>query len=436
MAEKGWLEDVPAVKDVVDGTGGTPVTLPRRSQLELKGDVTVQDVSGKTRVTIAPAATAAIAELQEQISEFLSDYKASVLVATTENITLSGEQTVDGIALTAGDRVLVKHQTNAALNGVRVVSADSWPRAEDADSAEDLTSGMTIYVSEGTVNAETYWTLTTADPIVLDTTALTFEQAEASDSAPANVTKAAASAGTAKEYSRSDHKHDVTTAAPTSTGVATASGEGSATSLARSDHTHQSNTAPANVTKDTAAIGSSGEPARADHKHDIATATPVAIGAALSEGSSTSLARADHVHTNPYRSTFDTGSFEVNVPDDSITTLYSLSPTLPGQSVEFGATASDAFGHFDLTINEAGADDSAAGSECGCVVRQHWRRRNGGNIETMGAPIILSQHNFAHLLTFTDGNPALLRITKNSDYDSTLRVRVEGEAQTRTLVDP
>lgn len=128
-----------------------------------------------------------------------------------------------------------------------------------------------------------------------------------SDSAPVDVTKAAASAGTGTAASRDDHKHDVSTAAPGATGVATASGEGSATSLARSDHTHQSNTAPSDVTKATAAIGTSGEPARADHKHDVSTATAGAAtpGDSAAEGSATSLARSDHQHSLP---AFGTGA--------------------------------------------------------------------------------------------------------------------------------
>lgn len=115
---------------------------------------------------------------------------------------------------------------------------------------------------------------------------------------PVSVTKAANAAGVAASYSRSDHKHDVTTAAPAAAGLGTTSGEGVATTVARSDHTHQANTAPANVTKATAAIGSSTEPARADHKHDVTTAAPSqGIGGGNTEGSSTSLARADHDHT-------------------------------------------------------------------------------------------------------------------------------------------
>jgi len=124
------------------------------------------------------------------------------------------------------------------------------------------------------------------------------DHAHQSNTAPANVTKAAAAIGTSGEPARADHKHDVTTAAPAATGVATASAEGTATTLARSDHAHQSNTAPANVTKAAAAIGTSGEPARADHKHDITTAAAAANppGSANAEGTSTSLSRADHVH--------------------------------------------------------------------------------------------------------------------------------------------
>lgn len=66
--------------------------------------------------------------------------------------------------------------------------------------------------------------------------------------------------------------------------------------MARSDHAHQSNTAPVDVTKAAAAIGTSGEPARADHKHDVTTAAPGNVGTANAEGAATSLSRSDHVH--------------------------------------------------------------------------------------------------------------------------------------------
>lgn len=115
---------------------------------------------------------------------------------------------------------------------------------------------------------------------------------------PVSVTKAANAEGAAASFSRSDHKHDVDTAAPPAASLGATPAEGSAATVARSDHVHQANTAPANVTKAAAAIGTSTEPARADHKHDISTAAPAqGVGGGNTEGSATSLARSDHDHT-------------------------------------------------------------------------------------------------------------------------------------------
>jgi hypothetical protein len=104
------------------------------------------------------------------------DWKASVRVATTANITLSGTQTIDGVALSVGDRVLVKDQSTGSANGIYVVASGAWTRATDADSSAEVTAGMTCWVNEGTVNGDSQWLLTTNDAIVLGTTALTFTQ--------------------------------------------------------------------------------------------------------------------------------------------------------------------------------------------------------------------------------------------------------------------
>jgi len=104
------------------------------------------------------------------------DVKASVRVATTANITLSGTQTIDGVAVIAGDRVLVKNQSTASQNGIYVVAAGSWSRASDADSDSEVTAGLFTFVSEGTVNSDSGWVLTTNDVITLGTTSLAFAQ--------------------------------------------------------------------------------------------------------------------------------------------------------------------------------------------------------------------------------------------------------------------
>ncbi|MGI2326186.1 MULTISPECIES: hypothetical protein, partial [unclassified Methylococcus] len=123
------------------------------------------------------------------------DWKQSVRAATTANITLSGTQTVDGVALVAGDRVLVKNQTTASQNGVYVVAAGAWGRATDFDSNAEVTAGACMFVSEGTVNGDQTWVLTTNDAIALGTTSLTFAQMSGGASGEANTASNQGAAG-------------------------------------------------------------------------------------------------------------------------------------------------------------------------------------------------------------------------------------------------
>lgn len=104
------------------------------------------------------------------------DVKQSVRAATTANITLSGTQTIDGVELLVGDRVLVKNQTTASENGIYTVASGVWARSTDADNSPsgEVTSGMFTFVEAGTVNTNNGFVLTTQNPIVLDTTALVF----------------------------------------------------------------------------------------------------------------------------------------------------------------------------------------------------------------------------------------------------------------------
>jgi len=103
------------------------------------------------------------------------DVKASVVATTTGNITLSGTQTIDGIALSVGNRVLVKNQTNASQNGIYVVASGAWARASDADTFEKLVSAFT-FVEEGSTKADTGWVCTVDSGGVLGTTPITFSQ--------------------------------------------------------------------------------------------------------------------------------------------------------------------------------------------------------------------------------------------------------------------
>jgi len=102
--------------------------------------------------------------------------KAPVQAATTANITLSGEQTVDGIALTEGDRCLVKDQTDATENGLYEVATSAWALAKDFDGTGDWRKGTIIPVAAGTVNVGTVWRVSSADPDSIGEDDVTFAQ--------------------------------------------------------------------------------------------------------------------------------------------------------------------------------------------------------------------------------------------------------------------
>ncbi|MBL6771465.1 MAG: hypothetical protein ISQ22_08865 [Rhizobiales bacterium] len=109
------------------------------------------------------------------------DIKDSVRVASTANIDIANDlengDTLDGVTLATGDRVLLKNQSTASENGIYVVVASgAASRSEDANASADVTSGMFVWVEEGTANADQGYVLTTNDTINLNTTSLTFTQ--------------------------------------------------------------------------------------------------------------------------------------------------------------------------------------------------------------------------------------------------------------------
>ena len=103
------------------------------------------------------------------------DVKASVKVATTANITLSGAQAIDGVSVVAGDRVLVKDQTSTPTNGIYVAASGAWARSADANTWDELVSAYT-FVEEGTTYADTGWVCTINAGGTLGTTPITWSQ--------------------------------------------------------------------------------------------------------------------------------------------------------------------------------------------------------------------------------------------------------------------
>lgn len=103
------------------------------------------------------------------------DTKPSVKAASTANLTLSGTQTVDGVALVANDRCLVKDQSTPANNGIYLVQSGAWTRALDMDAWAEVPSAYT-FVEQGTTNADTGWVVTADQGGTLGTTAITWTQ--------------------------------------------------------------------------------------------------------------------------------------------------------------------------------------------------------------------------------------------------------------------
>jgi hypothetical protein len=109
------------------------------------------------------------------------DWKASVRAATTGAVTLASDlengDTLDGVTLTTGDRVLVKDQVTGSQNGIYVVKTSGAPdRSTDADTGAEVTANFAVFVEQGTVNADSGFTLTNNGTVTVGTTALVFTQ--------------------------------------------------------------------------------------------------------------------------------------------------------------------------------------------------------------------------------------------------------------------
>lgn len=110
------------------------------------------------------------------------DYKQATRVITVSDVTLAGgaPSQVDGVNLAEDDRVLVTGQNTASQNGLYFVSAvgtganGTWVRTSDGNENGEIQAGMIVMVTEGSLYHDTQWKLTTNNPIVIGTTALTF----------------------------------------------------------------------------------------------------------------------------------------------------------------------------------------------------------------------------------------------------------------------
>ena len=99
-------------------------------------------------------------------------FKPAVRVASTANITVASPgTTIDGVTMASGNRVLLKNQTSGAENGTYLWNGASSPMTRTTDV---LSAGSVCDINEGSVNADTFYMLTTDNPITVGTTVQTW----------------------------------------------------------------------------------------------------------------------------------------------------------------------------------------------------------------------------------------------------------------------
>ena len=298
----------------------TPITGATKTKITYDADGLVTGGANATTADIPDSSNA----------RYVTDAQLSVLGNTSG--TNTGDNATNSSTTYVGTTAIALNRSSAAQALTGITSIDG--------SAATLTTARTINgVSfNGSANI-----VVTADPTAHGSTHNPGgTDAVATAAAGAIAVGDASAVGVASSLSRSDHTHALTAPAAPET-IGTANSTGVATTVARADHVHAhgnqtsgtlhaavvaagasgfmtgadktkldgiassaTNTpltasAPANVSKDTAAVGVSTQAARADHKHDITTAAPstLSFGGSNVEGTSTSLARADHVHQLP-----------------------------------------------------------------------------------------------------------------------------------------
>ena len=171
---KLWVDDVQATTTLsADGlVSGGSIALTSGATITAFLD---DDSMSANSATAGATQQSIKAYVDTLVSTNGGNWKASVLVGTTANITLSGVQTIDGVSAVVGSRVLVKDQSTASQNGIYVSASSTWARAADADAFSELVSAA-VFVEKGSTLADTSFICTNDSGGSLGSTSIVWTQ--------------------------------------------------------------------------------------------------------------------------------------------------------------------------------------------------------------------------------------------------------------------
>ena len=145
-------------------------------------------ISGGSVTGLGDPSVSSEAATKNYVDQLIAGLRTRIVAeaATTANITISTDlqngDTIDGVTLVTGDRVLVKDQSTASENGLyTVVASGAASRDTEYDTITEL-SGQMVVVNQGTANDNKIFLCTTNTTATLDTDDITFTQVT-----PANV---------------------------------------------------------------------------------------------------------------------------------------------------------------------------------------------------------------------------------------------------------
>lgn len=146
------------------------------TDLAAKAPLASPTFTGHVTVPTPTSTTDAVTKAYaDAISSGLNVHAAVVVVSTTNQATLSGLLTIDGVTLTAGQRVLLVGQTTASQNGLWVAGSSAWTRPTDFASGTTQ-NGTYVFVESGTQGTGAGYIMTGAGSVTVDTTSQTWTQ--------------------------------------------------------------------------------------------------------------------------------------------------------------------------------------------------------------------------------------------------------------------